>query len=75
MKKVKVKGRFKEYYDALPRSTAKTPKSEFIDEIAELCCVTTQTVRFWLCGVQRPDALKTKLIAEKMGVSPDELFA
>ena len=64
---------FAEVYKALP-NVVKAPKSAFIEEIAELCLCSTQTVRMWIQGVQRPDALKQKLISEKLGIAPETLF-
>ena len=50
------------------------PKTKFVRELAELCMCSEQTVRMWIQGVQRPDALKQKLISEKLGVPATELF-
>lgn len=60
-------------YRALP-TMPKPPKQAFVEEIAELCMVSLQTVRMWIAGVQRPDALKQKLISEHLGVPADILF-
>lgn len=68
------KNRFREHYDALPPKAAKAPKSAFVDEIAELCKVHTATVRSWLYGTQKPDALRRSLIAEHLNIPVDELF-
>lgn len=50
------------------------PKTKFVRELAELCMCSEQTVRMWIQGVQRPDALKQNLISEKLGVPATELF-
>ena len=33
-----------------------------------------KTVRMWIAGVQTPDALTQKVIAEELGVPQDQLF-
>ena len=68
------KNQFRKIYDKLPPRTVKAPKSEFIKEISELCKVAPVTVRCWLAGTQKPDALRTSLIAKKLGVPENELF-
>lgn len=64
---------FAEIYHNLPRQ-AKAPKQAFVEDIAELCCCSQQTVRMWIQGVQRPDSLKQKLISEHLGVNVEVLF-
>lgn len=64
---------FGELYRALPESP-KAPKQAFVEEIAELCMCSQQTVRMWIQGTQRPDALKRKLIAERLGYNEEQLF-
>ena len=64
---------FRSIYKALPKN-AKSPKAQFIQEIAELCKVSEITVRMYISGVYRPDALKRSLIAEKLNANPDTLF-
>lgn len=68
------KCRFRKIYDQLPERKVKAPKSDFIREIAALCKVHPVTVRCWLAGTQKPDALRTSLIAAKLGVPENELF-
>lgn len=65
--------RFGEFYQKLP-SLPKAPKQAFVEAIAELCRVSQQTVRMWVAGVQRPDALKQEHIAAYMGVPVETLF-
>ena len=63
MKKVTQKDyqSFIQIYKGLPeRSAVKAPKTEFVEEIAALCMCSTKTVRMWIHGVQKPDALKQK---------------
>lgn len=66
--------KFKEIYDALPKRTDKTPKMEFVENIARLCMVSNMTVRCWLSGVQKPDALRQSIISKELGVPAAELF-
>lgn len=70
------KTKFRQIYDALPaRQVAVAPKTAFVKRIAELCKVHDVTVRCWIAGTQKPDALKTSIIAKELGVSEKELFA
>lgn len=69
------KTKFREIYDALPPKTSVAPKSEFVREMASLCKVHTSTVRCWLAGTQRPDALRTSILAKCLGVPEDVLFS
>lgn len=64
---------FGEVYNGLPERT-KAPKQAFVERIAELCMCSQQTVRMWVQGKQRPDALKQKLISEELGIPQEELF-
>ncbi|MCM1022403.1 MAG: helix-turn-helix domain-containing protein [Muribaculaceae bacterium] len=64
---------FGELYKALPEPP-KAPKQAFVEEIASLCKCSQQTVRMWIQGTQRPDALKRSLIAERLGYSEEQLF-
>ena len=64
---------FSDIYHSLPRQ-AKAPKQAFVEDIAALCCCSQQTVRMWIQGVQRPDALKQKMISEHLGVNANVLF-
>ena len=71
----KKKTRFRKIYDSLPAKAPVAPKSAFVKEIAKLVKVSETTVRCWLAGVQKPDALKTQIISEHLGVPENELFA
>ena len=62
-----------ELYKSLPEPP-KAPKQAFVEEIAQLCMCSQQAVRMWIQGTQRPDALKRKLIAERLGYSEETLF-
>ena len=68
------KSRFRQIYDALPTKAPVAPKTAFVREAAELCTVSEKTVRCWLAGAQKPDALKISLLSQKLGVPENELF-
>lgn len=68
------KTKFRLIYDALPAKTEVAPKTQFVRRIAELCKVHEVTVRCWIAGTQKPDKLKTSLIAKELGVPETELF-
>lgn len=68
------KSNFRKIYDALP-TPPPAPKTAFVRRIAELCKVHEVTVRCWLAGTQKPDALKTTLIAKELGVPAETLFS
>lgn len=69
------KTRFRQIYDELPPKKAVSPKQAFVNEMADLCKVHPTTVRCWLAGAQKPDALRISLIAQRLGVPENELFA
>lgn len=70
------KNKLREIYESLParQISMKAPKSEFIIKMADLTKSHPTTVRAWIYGTQRPDALKTSLISQELGVPADELF-
>ena len=65
---------FRQVYDALPTEKPKSPKTVWVNNIADLCKVHPTTVRCWLAGTQKPDALRISLIAKELGVPENELF-
>ncbi len=65
---------FRGQYFVLPDKSEDTPRARFIKEMATLCLVSETTVRCWISGEYKPDALKQSLIAEKLGVSSELLF-
>lgn len=71
---MKSKSKFRTIYDRLPEKKSIAPKSEWIRKIADLCKVHPTTVRCWLAGTQRPDALRTSIISKELGVPENELF-
>ena len=68
------KSKFREIYDQLPPQQVVAPKKDWINRMAELCMVHPATVRCWLAGTQRPDALRISLLSKELGVSETELF-
>lgn len=78
MKKDKTKHpdtRFRAIYEALPKKAFLAPRKVWIAEMCELVKVHPTTVRCWLAGAQRPDPLRTAILAKHLGVKPEELFA
>lgn len=65
---------FRGYYDSLPPQERKSPKKEFVAEIAILCKCAESTVRAWLSGTQQPDPLKRSIIAEYLKKPEETLF-
>lgn len=65
---------FRGQYFSIDEKQAESPKAKFIREISELCLVSETTVRCWIAGEYKPDAIKAKLIGEKLGVEPQILF-
>lgn len=63
---------FKEFYEQVKNQP--TPAQEFINKIAELTCSNEVTVRMWIGGRQRPNALAQRVLAEHFGTTPDALF-
>lgn len=68
------KSTFRKIYDKLPAQKRVAPKTEWINRMAEITMVHPVTVRCWLAGTQKPDALKTSILAKELGVPEDELF-
>ena len=66
---------FSEIYEQLPkRPSAPTERTKFIRKIADATKRSDQTVRMWLSGRQRPDALTQSVIARILKVPASELF-
>lgn len=66
---------FRQIYDDLPdRSVVKAPKTEFVEHIATLTMKSTKTVRCWIAGVQKPDALTLSIIEKDLGMPGNVLF-
>ena len=64
----------REMYDNLPERQVEAPKTKFVRELAELCKVHPNTVRCWIYGTQKPDALRQSMIAKKLKVKEKDLF-
>lgn len=62
---------FKSIYEAL---STQSPKGFFIKKIAKATLKSEGTVRMWLCGKQKPDALTKNQIEKELGISASELF-
>lgn len=62
----------KELYEEAKRLPS--PAQTFVTELAELTCSKEMTVRLWLYGKQRPDALTQRVLAEHFKTSAEALF-
>lgn len=69
------KSKFREIYDSLPARAGRAPKTVWIERLAKICMVSEQTVRCWVYGTQKPDALKLSILSKELGVPADELFS
>lgn len=69
MKKEK---KFTELY--AERKEMQTPAQAFVAEVAQLTERSEFTVRQWLAGVQKPEPLVQRVIAEHFNVNPQTLF-
>ncbi len=66
---------FSEIYEKLPkRPSIPTERTKFIRKIADATKRSDQTVKMWLSGRQRPDALTQSVLAKLLKVPADELF-
>jgi hypothetical protein len=68
------KNGLRKYYDSLPERQHVAPKKEFIKHLAEITKVYEGTVRGWLYGAFKPDALRQDIIAKDLGMTVEELF-
>lgn len=68
------KSTFRKIYDKLPSQKVVAPKTEWIKRMAGICKVHPTTVRCWLAGTQKPDALRISLLSKELGVPENELF-
>lgn len=68
------KSTFRQIYDKLPAQKVVAPKTEWIKRMADICKVHPTTVRCWLAGTQKPDALRISLLSQELGVPENELF-
>ena len=60
---------FSEYMKSLP-----CPRREVVEEIAEKCKVSNNSVYRWIQGKSKPNALCRGLVAEYLGMQESELF-
>lgn len=63
---------FREAY--LEERSKPTPSQIFINQIAEVTCRETSTVRQWLSGIQAPNAKAKQRIAAFLNRTIEELF-
>ena len=68
------KSTFRAIYDKLPAQKVVAPKTEWIKRMADICKVHPTTVRCWLAGTHKPDALRISLLSKELGVAENELF-
>lgn len=68
------KSKFRQIYESLPARAAKAPKTVWVEKMAKLCMVSETTVRCWIYGTQKPDALKLSILSKELGVPAHELF-
>lgn len=65
---------FRERYLSIRDRKELTPKQKFIEEICGATMKCEKTVRCWIAETQMPDPLAQRIISEKVGVPPEELF-
>lgn len=66
---------FSQMYKALPeRSSVSTPKSEFVKRAAALTKKSEKTIRCWIAGTQKPDALAQSILEKEYNVPATYLF-
>lgn len=70
------KNGFRRLYDELPERSQEigAPKADFVRMVARETKKRPATVRAWLYGVQKPDALTLSVIARITGKPEEELF-
>lgn len=68
------KAGLRQCYDALPKRAPKAPRVAFVEHIAKVCRVHPNTVRYWIYGYQKPDALRKELLSKELGIPEEELF-
>lgn len=68
------KSKFRQIYDNLPTRAAKAPKTVWVERMAKICMVSEKTVRCWIYGTQKPDAIKISILSKELGIPANELF-
>ena len=68
------KSTFRKIYDNLPAQNVVFFFFLFFKRMAEIGKVHPTTVRCWLAGTQKPDALRISLLSKELGVPENELF-
>lgn len=66
---------FTQMYKNLPeRSSIKSPKTEFVEKVAKITKKSVKTVRCWIAGTQKPDALTQSVLEKEFKVPAKYLF-
>lgn len=66
---------FIQMYKELPdRSIVQAPKTEFVNKVAALTKKSAKTVRCWIAGTQKPDALVQSILEKEFNVPASALF-
>ena len=66
---------FTQMYKNLPeRSSIKAPKTEFVEKVAKITKKSVKTVRCWIAGTQKPDALAQSVLEKEFKVPAKYLF-
>lgn len=69
VRKITLKG----YFEALPMR--KSPRKDFVSEVAERCGVSEQTVRNWcIYGMKPQDFRHVKILSEITGIREEDLW-
>ncbi len=68
------KSTLRQFYDGLPERSVSAPKADFVRKVASECRVSEITVRAWIYGTQKPDSLRTSIVAKLIGVKENEVF-
>lgn len=68
------KSTLRQFYDQLPERSVTAPKADFVRKVASACRVECATVRCWIYGTQKPDSLRTSILAKMIGVKENEVF-
>lgn len=63
----------KQIYEEI--SVPENPQMAFIRRISELTHKSELSVRLWIKGTHKPDALTIKVLSEALGVDPNTLFS
>lgn len=63
----------KDYYHSLPNQTC--PKTEFVNNVAQACNVSTNSVRNWIAyGIKPSSHESVRILSEMTGIPENELW-